>query len=45
MKAELSVTGSQLEDWVCDVKEWAEGETKYALLHLLMVAHNLCRQI
>ncbi|XP_030294098.1 uncharacterized protein LOC115594270 isoform X2 [Sparus aurata] len=24
LKAELSVTGSQLEDWVCDVKEWAE---------------------
>ena len=26
MKAELAVTESQLEDWVSDVKEWAEGE-------------------
>lgn len=26
MKVELTVTESQLEDWVSDVKEWADGE-------------------
>lgn len=26
MKAQLAVTESQLEDWVSDVKEWADGE-------------------
>ncbi len=26
MKAEFGVTESQLEDWVKDVQDWAEGE-------------------
>ncbi len=26
MKVELAVTESQLEDWLNDVKEWADGE-------------------
>ncbi|KAF3842758.1 hypothetical protein F7725_001607 [Dissostichus mawsoni] len=30
MKAQLAVTESQLQDWVNDVKEWAEGEEMIA---------------
>jgi hypothetical protein len=26
MKTELDVTESQMEDWVSDVKDWADGE-------------------
>lgn len=26
LKIELLVTDSQLDDWVHDIKEWAEGE-------------------
>jgi hypothetical protein len=26
MKTELDVTENQMEDWVSDVKDWADGE-------------------
>ena len=32
MTAELAVTESQVEDWVSDVKEWAEGEKMIAVV-------------
>lgn len=41
VKAELSVTDSQLEDWVSDVREWAEGEKVMSyLIYLLIAAHS-----
>lgn len=34
MKVQFSVAEDQLEDWIKDVKEWAESKSSYMLLHV-----------
>lgn len=40
MKAEMDVTDDQLEDWVTDVNDWAEGIVYSLLLPIMSPSHT-----
>jgi len=40
MKAQLTVTASQLEDWVNDVKDWADGKEMITCNTVHLVTNN-----
>ncbi len=42
MKVELAVTESQLEDWLNDVKEWADGEEMTSVCVCVCVCVSIC---